>query len=407
MAAVRFGGFAGVLGSAMLVSAVPIAIGGIWLIALGGSVFYAVIAAGLIASGWLLLRRSSWAMSTFAALLAATAVWSLWEVGFDWWALAPRIGVLSIFAILLAMPWPRRSLSSAGSGPASRRTGGRVSHAALLFAAIAAVVLVSLVSWTRDPHAVDGALAPSQGRAQVVGDAAEGVPPGEWHAYGRTGFGQRYSPLRQIDPSNVDRLAVAWHYHTGDLRGRPGDPTETTDEVTPLKVGKRLFLCTPHQLVIALDATTGDELWRYDPRIEAKLALQHLTCRGLSYASARNRHGRSFGTIRRATARGRRPRRPSGRRPANRLPAPNATRSVARRSSSCRPQTAASSRSTLKPARSARLSAAVPARSTCGPACRTCGRVPTIRRRRSSSRRDSSSSAAACSTTCRRMNNPA
>src|SRR5690606_24002253 len=66
--------------------------------------------------------------------------------------------------------------------------------------------------------------------------------------------------------------------------GRPGDPEETTFEVTPLKIDERLFLCTPHQLVIALDAATGVELWRYDPEILDELALQHLTCRGLAYS---------------------------------------------------------------------------------------------------------------------------
>ena len=112
-----------------------------------------------------------------------------------------------------------------------------------------------------------------------------GVPDGEWPAYGRTVHGQRYSPLAQIDPANVGGLEVAWHYRTGDLR-QAGDPEETTFEVTPLKIGERLFLCTPHQNVIALDPTSGEELWRYDPQIRDSLALQHLTCRGLAYASA-------------------------------------------------------------------------------------------------------------------------
>jgi len=44
-----------------------------------------------------------------------------------------------------------------------------------------------------------------------------------------------------------------------------------------------LFLCTPHQQVVALDATTGQEIWRFDPQIKGELALQHLTCRGLAY----------------------------------------------------------------------------------------------------------------------------
>lgn len=89
--------------------------------------------------------------------------------------------------------------------------------------------------------------------------------------------------MTQITPGNVERLEAVWHYHTGDLRGRKGDPTETTFEVTPLKIGDRLYLCTPHQDVVALDAATGRELWRHDTRIRSGLALQHLTCRGLAY----------------------------------------------------------------------------------------------------------------------------
>src|SRR5690606_749593 len=137
-----------------------------------------------------------------------------------------------------------------------------------------------IASWFVDPHRIEGELPAA--RTQVAADALQ-VPPGEWHAYGRSNHGQRYSPLEQITPQNVSTLEVAWHYETGDMRGREGDPEETTFEVTPLKIGERLYLCTPHQSVIALDATTGHEVWRYDPQIRDGLALQHLTCRGLSY----------------------------------------------------------------------------------------------------------------------------
>lgn len=76
-------------------------------------------------------------------------------------------------------------------------------------------------------------------------------------------------------------------FHTGDVR-RKDDPAETTYEVTPLKVGKTLYLCTPHDLVFALDAETGLEKWRYDPKIRQPpfQTTQHLTCRGVSYFDA-------------------------------------------------------------------------------------------------------------------------
>ena len=70
-------------------------------------------------------------------------------------------------------------------------------------------------------------------------------------------------------PRNVDQLQIAWVFHTGDFRGKD-DPVETTYEVTPLKIDGSLYLCTPHDLVFALDAETGREKWRYDPKIQSR-----------------------------------------------------------------------------------------------------------------------------------------
>ena len=116
--------------------------------------------------------------------------------------------------------------------------------------------------------------------------AGQTQPNQNWRTYGGEITNTRYSPLSQITPANVGQLEPAWTYRTGDLRGRPGDPEETTFEVTPLKVGNRLYLCTPHQSVVALDATTGKQVWRRDLQMRPSLALQHLTCRGLSYFRA-------------------------------------------------------------------------------------------------------------------------
>jgi quinoprotein glucose dehydrogenase len=143
---------------------------------------------------------------------------------------------------------------------------------------------VGAVTAVVDPHSIDGSLPGSRGTPSAP--SANRMPEGEWHAYGRTGYGQRYAPLAEINAENVSDLEQAWHFHTGDVRGQPGDPQETTFQVTPLKVGNHLYLCTPHQFVIALDATTGQEIWRFDPKIQSGLALQHLTCRGLSYWSS-------------------------------------------------------------------------------------------------------------------------
>jgi quinoprotein glucose dehydrogenase len=115
--------------------------------------------------------------------------------------------------------------------------------------------------------------------------APEAAAGDDWTAYGGSSAGDRWSALAQITPENVKDLTVAWTYHTGDLAG-PEDPAETTYELTPLKVGNLVYLCTPHDRAIALDAETGKEVWKFDPKIDQKRNLQHLTCRGVSYHAA-------------------------------------------------------------------------------------------------------------------------
>ncbi|RZL65005.1 MAG: membrane-bound PQQ-dependent dehydrogenase, glucose/quinate/shikimate family [Variovorax sp.] len=274
-------GLTRVTGALLLLMAVALGVGGAWLIALGGSAYYLVAALLLGAVGALLLRRSPNALWLYAALLAGTLAWALWETGLDWWPLAARLGVLFLLGLLLMVPRITRSLGD-DVGPPSMQRAAR----AMLGGTLALCLLVAVVTWTRDVHDVAGDLPPARqpaAAAAAVPGGAVTIPAGEWHAYGRTGHGQRYSPLDQITPANVAQLEVAWQYRTGDVRGQPGDPEETTFQVTPLKVGNRLYLCTPHQSVIALDATTGAPLWRYDTQVKGGLALQHLTCRGLSY----------------------------------------------------------------------------------------------------------------------------
>jgi quinoprotein glucose dehydrogenase len=234
----------------------------------------------MLATAWLLWRRSPASLWLYALLTLLTLVWSIWEAGLDWWPLAARGDIVFLAGAALLTPWVTRGLGDPGG--ARRVTAFRGGGLALSATLVIALV-VGAAALLNDPHRVEGRLP--QARANLPPDA-QGVPPGEWHSYGRTAYGQRYSPLNQITPENASRLEVAWTYQTGDVRGRPGDPVETTFEVTPLKIGDRLFLCTPHQNVIALDADTGREIWRYDPKIQSELALQHLTCRGLSYHEA-------------------------------------------------------------------------------------------------------------------------
>lgn len=256
-------------GVLLILMGVGLAGGGIWLAALGGSLYYIAAAIGFAVTGLLLLARRRAALPVFAALLLGTLAWALWEVGLDWWPLAARGDVIFAIALWLLTPWVGRHLTG----------GGRAAPLAL-WAGVAVSSLVLVLSLVTPHHDMAGRLD-----VAAAAPDAGGVPAADWPAYGRTGAGQRYAPLTQITPENAGTLRQAWIFHTGDLPG-PQDPKETTFEVTPIKVGNSVYLCSQHQRVFALDAATGRQRWRFDPHVADNPTFQHLTCRGVSYAAA-------------------------------------------------------------------------------------------------------------------------
>jgi quinoprotein glucose dehydrogenase len=86
-------------------------------------------------------------------------------------------------------------------------------------------------------------------------------PAREWRHYGGDPGASRYSPLDQINPSNVKRLKVAWTHRTGDSAERP----VTTIECEPIVADGVMYIQTAQLQVRALDAATGKPLWNFDP----------------------------------------------------------------------------------------------------------------------------------------------
>jgi quinoprotein glucose dehydrogenase len=97
--------------------------------------------------------------------------------------------------------------------------------------------------------------------------AQEGAPGGEWPHYGGDLASTKYSALDQIDAGNVDQVRVAWRWSSPDnlvtaqnQRLAPG-----AFKGTPIMVDGVLYVRTSLSLVSAVDASTGEELWTFDP----------------------------------------------------------------------------------------------------------------------------------------------
>lgn len=82
----------------------------------------------------------------------------------------------------------------------------------------------------------------------------------DWPVYLGDTAASHYSRLSQLTPQNVNQLEVAWTWHAGDARG-----DQTQIQCNPLIVDGVLYATTPQLKVVALDAATGVERWRFEP----------------------------------------------------------------------------------------------------------------------------------------------
>ena len=89
--------------------------GGVWLMALGGSWYYALTGAGRVVTAVLLCRQRLEAVYLFAVIWGLTLIWALWEVGLNWWGLVPRLVAITVILLLILAVSPslRRTPRSA------------------------------------------------------------------------------------------------------------------------------------------------------------------------------------------------------------------------------------------------------------------------------------------------------
>ena len=97
--------------------------------------------------------------------------------------------------------------------------------------------------------------------ALTSGSAANGPGSTDWPTTNFDQTANRYSPLDQITAGNVRTLQQVWSFHLKPA-GFSGGMRE--DEAIPLVIGNTMYLGSPYGAVIALDATTGAEKWRFE-----------------------------------------------------------------------------------------------------------------------------------------------
>ena len=251
----------------VLVFGLLFAAGGGYLVTLGGSWYFLLAGLGMIASAFLLFKQRVSGAWLFAAVMVLTVIWALVDAGLVFWPLVSRLFALAVLSLLVALVYP--TLREANGLP-----GGQGGY---LWGGLLAIAMAAGFWGMFQPHA---SVSPTgDGPALTQVDPAKAQK--NWAHYGNDEGGSRFVALDQINRSNVAKLVPVWTYHTGDVALSDGNGAE--DQMTPLQVGDKVFICTPHNNVIALDADSGKQLWKNE--INAKSAVWQ-RCRGLAYFDA-------------------------------------------------------------------------------------------------------------------------
>src|SRR5438105_4874428 len=144
--------------------------------------------------------------------------------------------------------------------------------AGLLLFALAIVVYTAMAQ--PPPPAAPAPVPPIlQNYVPVTAARLKNPEPGNWLMIRRTYDGWGYSPLNQINTRNVSKLRPVWGFSTGEARSH---------EAAPIINNGVMFVSTPNNQVIAIDAKTGNLLWRYRRSRPSGSVVLHETNRGVA-----------------------------------------------------------------------------------------------------------------------------
>ena len=239
-------------------------LGGVQLIFLGGSLYYLLSGVILLVIAWKGWNNKASAAILYQLLLAATIVWSIYEVRFDVWGLIPRLVAPAVLGVIFLLPPIQKRLSL-----------NKLINLITSIVMLLVLVLLGFSFFNSTFKAKSEDLSYENFHAKPIDSIFN------WTSVGGSLTGSKHIEASQINRGNVTKLKPAWVYKVSSAK----DSDITLSSVTPLSVDDRLFFCASNNLLISLDAETGEEIWRYDPKTD----LEHVpykSCRGVAFHSS-------------------------------------------------------------------------------------------------------------------------
>ena len=220
-----------VLAVVLVLFGVPILAGGVWLITLGGSWYYALAGIGLLITAWFLFKHSMLAVWVYLLTFAGTLAWALWERGFNGWAQVPRLVAPTIILILVLSAIPALR---------GRFAGGRAAVATVVVGVLGLGVSgLALVSVQQSPLLAQEAVPPEAAPPETVppGAAPPAAAPATRSASTECALLRAQSSSRECRPRDrkAPRCAPVFRIRCSALERRTGAMTQGKCKLSPAR----------------------------------------------------------------------------------------------------------------------------------------------------------------------------